>query len=108
MYPMGLMAIGEKAEIAGNGMCGDAERPVHAREDTPRRGCAACGRHGGGNGATARIEDMGIRPGKIIEMLSNEGGRALLVKVDETRIAVGRSVAMKIMVRRVDDESCNA
>jgi ferrous iron transport protein A len=55
-----------------------------------------------------RIEDMGIRPGKTIEMLNNEGGGALLVKIDEARIAVGRSMAMKIMVRRKDDEPGNA
>jgi len=45
---------------------------------------------------------MGIRPGKTIEMLSNEGGGALLVKIDEARIAMGRTMAMKIMVRRKD------
>ncbi len=51
---------------------------------------------------------MGIRPGKTVEMLNNEGGGALLVKVDEARIAVARAMAMKIMVRRKDDEPCDA
>lgn len=101
MFPLGLLAIGERAEIAENGACigrdeafGDGH--VH------RHRCRGCGWHGGGSGggSLARIEDMGIRPGKTVEMLSNEGGRALLVKVDEARIAVGRAVAMKIMVRR--------
>ena len=46
------------------------------------------------------MEDMGIRPGKEVEMLNNGGGGALLVKVDDSRIAVGRGMAMKIMVRR--------
>jgi ferrous iron transport protein A len=43
---------------------------------------------------------MGIRPGKEVEMLNNKGGGALLVKVGDSRIAVGRGMAMKIMVRR--------
>lgn len=43
---------------------------------------------------------MGIRIGKSIEMLTNEGRGPLLLKVDESRIAVGRGMAMKILVRR--------
>jgi len=34
------------------------------------------------------LEDMGIRPGKEVEILNNGGGGALLVKVDDSRIAV--------------------
>jgi len=104
MFPLGLMAAGEKAEIADSGFCGGpggASRGGHAH----RHGCPGCGCGGGKRGgSTGRIEDMGIRPGKTVEMLCNEGGRALLVKVDETRIAIGRAAAMKIMVRRKDDE----
>jgi ferrous iron transport protein A len=48
--------------------------------------------------ATARAEDMGLRIGKRVEMLANGGG-PVLVKVDESRIAVDRGVAMKIKVR---------
>jgi ferrous iron transport protein A len=117
MFPLGLMAIGEKAEVAENGFCRGAEDAPrdghghgHGQGHGHRHGCPGCGRHGGAHGAasTVRVEDMGIRPGKTVEMLSNEGGRALLVKVDESRIAVGRAVAMKIMVRRIDDESRDA
>ncbi len=43
---------------------------------------------------------MGIRKGKSVEMLNNEGRGPLLLKVDESRIAVGRGMAMKILVRR--------
>ena len=43
---------------------------------------------------------MGLRVGKSVEMLSNAGGGPLLIKVDESRIAMGRGVAMKILVRR--------
>jgi ferrous iron transport protein A len=43
---------------------------------------------------------MGLRIGKTVEMLTNAGGPVLL-KVDESRIAVDRGLAMKIMVREV-------
>ncbi len=48
----------------------------------------------------ARIEDMGFRVGMTVEMLNNEGRGPLLIKVDESRLALGRGMAMKIMARR--------
>ena len=72
MIPVGLLGPGERGEIAairGGGKC------------------------------DCRIEDLGLRVGKWVEMLTNGGG-AVLLKVDETRLAVGRGMAMKIMVRR--------
>ncbi len=47
-----------------------------------------------------RIENMGIRVGKTIEVLSNKGSAPILIKVDEARIAISRGMAMKIMVRK--------
>lgn len=84
MMPLALMSPGEQGEIAQirgagsccGGSCGDAKEK-------------------GG----VRLEDMGLRVGKTVEMLSNGGGPVLL-KVDESRIAVDRGMAMKIMVRR--------
>jgi ferrous iron transport protein A len=78
MVPLGLLNEGEAGEIV------------------LVRGVGACeGRAGLG----ARAEDMGLRVGKRVEMLANVHG-AVLVKVDESRIAVGRAVAMRIVVRR--------
>jgi len=45
------------------------------------------------------VEDMGLRIGKTVEILNNGGG-PVLIRVDESRIAVARGIAMKIMVRR--------
>ena len=70
MMPLGLLADGETAEIVGVG----------------------------GAAADARAEDMGLRAGKRIRVLANAGG-PVLVKVDETRIAVARGLAMRITVR---------
>ncbi len=99
MFPLGLLASGERAEVVEkNPSAGHSFRldRCYSAESCCRKG------------TIVRIEDMGIRPGKTVEMLNNEGGGALLVKVDEARIAVGRSMAMKIMVRRKDDEPGDA
>lgn len=102
MFPMGLLACGEKGEVVESrtspAMSGP--RPAVHRHIAGCRGCGC----GGRDGVSVRMEDMGLRPGRVVEMLTNEGRGALLVKVDESRIAVSRSVAMKIMVRRKDDE----
>ena len=72
--PLGLLGDGESAEIV-------------AVAGADRGGCAS------------RAEDMGLRIGKRVQMLSNGAG-PVLVKVDESRIAVDRGVAMKIKVTR--------
>lgn len=54
---------------------------------------------GGAGGAAARAEDMGLRVGKKVQMLSNGTG-PVLVKIDESRVALDRGVAMRIKVRR--------
>lgn len=53
-----------------------------------------------GNHPCGRMEDLGFRQGKMVEMLNNEGRGPLLVKIDESRLALGRGMAMKILVRR--------
>lgn len=76
MMQLGLLAVGEIGEI------------VAVRET------------GGGQcSSDCRVEDMGLRIGKLVEVLNNGGG-PMLLKVDESRIAVARGIAMKIMVRR--------
>lgn len=107
---MGLLASGERGLVVENGAAaaGSGAAAVgHARAHASATCCGGCGGKGRA-GAAGRVEEMGIRPGKVVEMLSNEGRGALLVKVDESRIAVGRGLAMKIMVRRTDDESRDA
>lgn len=108
MFPLGLLSNGERGEVVETAaLGGGAVAAVSAFGHVHRQGCGGCGRHVRGAGRP-RVEDLGIRAGKVVEMLSNEGRGALLVKVGESRIAVGRGVAMKIMVRRTDDESRDA
>jgi ferrous iron transport protein A len=73
MFPLGLLGDGEAGEIVAVGAC--------------EKG--TCG---------SRAEDMGLRVGKRVVMLNNRSG-PVLVKVDESRIAVDRGVAMRIKVR---------
>ncbi len=82
MAPLGLLSEGEKAEIV---------------EIRMQKGCESDHRK-----SVCHAEDMGLRVGKIVEVLNNAGNGSLLVKVDESRIAIGRGMAMKIMVRRID------
>lgn len=72
-FPLGLLVPGESAEIVS----------------------ARIGPHAAGG---SRLDEMGLRAGRTVEMLANAGG-PLLVKVDETRVAIGRGLAMKILVR---------
>jgi Fe2+ transport system protein FeoA len=46
------------------------------------------------------LQNMGLRPGKQVEMITNRGSGPLVLRVDECRIAIGRGAAMKIYVRR--------
>lgn len=75
MFPLGLLTAGELAEI------------VSIREKSPTQ-------------SDCRAEEMGLRVGKRVEMLTNGGGGPLLLKVDESRLAIARGMAMNILVRR--------
>ncbi|MCL6560067.1 MAG: ferrous iron transport protein A [Firmicutes bacterium] len=85
MMPIGLLTIGEKANVLAIG-----SKAVHR---------CSCGK--GGHVICTRIEDMGLRSGQTVEMLSNDGKGPILLKVDNSRIAIGRGMAMKIMVEAV-------
>ena len=82
MAPLGLLSEGEKAEI------------MEIRTQK------VCG-HGSGKNQLCHAEDMGLRIGKMVEMLNNAGRGSILVKVDESRIAIGRGMAMKIIVEKI-------
>lgn len=80
MAPLGLMSRGEKAQIM----------EIRSKKENS---------YGNGKDHTCQAEDMGLRIGKEIEILNNEGRGPILLKVEESRIAIGRSMAMKIMVK---------
>lgn|GEM_PF-4594820 len=47
-----------------------------------------------------RLEEMGVKSGKTIQMLNNSNGNSILVKIDNSRLAISRQIALKIFVRK--------
>jgi Fe2+ transport system protein FeoA len=113
MSPLALLNEGEMAEIvahyAGSGQTRTSGH-THYHEHGRRRcggNCANCQcrskDHGGASvRSSEHIESIGLRPGKKVEMITNSGTGPLVLRVDECRIAMGRGVAMKIYVRRIE------
>lgn len=110
MSPLALLNEGETAEIIAH----------HSRHENARtHGHTHCHEHGRGHCANCQdgskerggmpvsssdhLENMGLRPGKHVEMVTNSGTGPLVLRVDESRIAMGRGAAMKIYVRRIKE-----
>jgi ferrous iron transport protein A len=53
-----------------------------------------------GHGLISRLSALGFTPGGRLTMLQNMGHGPLIVKVRDTRIALGRGEAMKVWVER--------
>jgi Fe2+ transport system protein FeoA len=89
MVLLRLLTAGESAEVAKTGI--DEGFSIGSCCQGARPECLS------------RVEAMGLRAGKMVEILNNHRAQGvLLVKVDGSRIALNRSMAMKIMVRRMD------
>ncbi len=54
----------------------------------------------GGEVMCKKLMEMGLSKGTIIEIMNNDIGH-LVVKLGETRLVLGRSMAQKVMVREV-------
>jgi len=61
----------------------------------------------GGRGIMGRCLALGFTPGARIEMLHNTGQGPIIVLVRDTRVALGRGEAGRIMVRRGDSDGAN-
>jgi ferrous iron transport protein A len=85
MMPLGLLGAGEAGEIL------EIRTPKSPGTGTDPGAQGRC---------ECRVEDLGIRIGRTVEMLNNGGG-PILLKVGESRLALDRSLAMKIMIREV-------
>jgi ferrous iron transport protein A len=96
MSPLALLQEGETAEIIDqdkNGVIADLHSRYHRRRHGHTGRSIACNH--------AHLQDMGLRPGNNVEMITNRGTGPLVLRVDECRIAMGRGAAMKIYVRRI-------
>lgn len=52
----------------------------------------------GGKGATMRLAAHGIVPGVDVEKIGNLTGGPVVLKIGQTRVAIGRGLARKVMV----------
>lgn len=56
-----------------------------------------------GHGATRHLEDMGFAPSARVKVLKSCSPGAMLVMVKDSRIALGKGMAMKILVRSIEE-----
>lgn len=93
MMPLALLTTGERAEITEVRHCGGCGGGCHSNHHHDG--------HDHHTKATAtRAEEMGLRVGKMVEVLKNDGNLLLLL-VDEARIAIDRRMARTISVKGV-------
>jgi len=64
----------------------------------------------GGYGFIARMVSLGIAPGTVIRVVRNSGRGPILVEARDTRVAIGRGAAQKVLVSPLNTagESTNA
>lgn len=56
----------------------------------------------GGHGLQRNLETMGIREGKVVELLTKHPiGGPVVIRVDNMTVTIGRGMAMKVMVERL-------
>ncbi len=84
LIPLCHLHEGERGEIIETSGIG-----CHGRATGHERKCKG---HG-------RIADLGLRVGKTVELLQKGKRGPLLVKVDESRIAIGRGMARNILIK---------
>jgi ferrous iron transport protein A len=82
MVPLGMLGEGEKAEITG----------MH------KKSCKSDGSDKKSS-FSQQLEAIGLRVGQIVEVLNNGGTGPMLLRVGETRLALGRGMSMKIFVK---------
>jgi len=57
-----------------------------------------------GHRATHRLAHLGLKPGVVLEIVQGQGDHALILAVGDTRIAVERGIAHKVLVQPVFQE----
>ena len=96
MMPLELLIPGERGEITEVRHCGACGGGCHRHEHHHEQSHA----HHKHKATATRAEEMGLRVGKMVKVLKNDGN-LLLLQVDEARIAIDRSMARTINVRGV-------
>lgn len=97
MMPLELLTPGERGEILEIRHCGGCGGGCHSHGHHKHEGHG----HQHGKATATRAEEMGLRVGKQVEVLKNEGNLLLLL-VDESRIAIDRRMARSIKVKGIN------
>lgn len=94
--PLELLTPGERGEITEVKHCGGCNSNCHSNGHHHEQ------QHGQSNlkAIATRAEEMGLRVGKVVKVLKNDGNLLLLL-VDEARIAIDRRMARIISVKGV-------
>ena len=58
----------------------------------------------GGRGFVSRLATLGFTPGVKVNMVQNFGHGPLIVNIRDTRIALGRGEAAKVVVGRMNND----
>lgn len=96
--PLELLTPGEKGEILEIKHCGGCGGGCHSHH---HHGDDHHSHHHQKKATATRAEEMGLRVGKQVEMLKNDGNLLLLL-VDEARIAIDRRMARSITVKGIN------
>lgn len=57
----------------------------------------------GGRGVILRVNELGFYPGSRIKMIRNVRAGPVLVELKGCRIAIGRGISMKIFCKKIDN-----
>lgn len=85
MCPLGLINVGETCEVVRVKTCKKKNKKLIKSSKS---------------NILNRLEELGLREGCNLEMLNNNSDNSILVKIDNSRIALPHKVSMKIFVRR--------
>ena len=96
--PLELLTTGKRGEIIEIRHCGGCGGGCHSHH---HHGHDHHSHQHQKKATTTRAEEMGLRVGKQVEMLKNDGNLLLLL-VDEARIAIDRRMARSITVKGIN------
>jgi len=101
---LGMLKTGESAEIIGFRRAQGRGGPLSCNHGTGRHQHG--GRHPGhgrlrdGSGQDRRLSELGFSSGQVVEVVQNDRGMPVLVKVRDGRMAIDHTISMEIIVRR--------
>ena len=59
----------------------------------------------GGRGLRHRLNDMGLVPGTVVEVLQSLGHGPVILAVGDSRLVLGRGVSHKVLVEPASDRT---